>query len=293
MNPITFSERLNICLESDAALAATEAELSIAEYMAEMGDADEATMEAIFKTKSAKKQSWWKTIKDRVSAFVQAVIEFCKKAVRSIKLFFVKEDIKRTSSKIDKLKDAAMTKGVSVAKKTAAVVAPIAVSTALITFISKQPFDFKAMMDTAIRVTINSIPGAKDVMKAIDDAKNAAKDRSEEAKDATEVDFFKDFYVGHSGNLIYTNEAVGSKDIYKQMTPDEIRKWLKTGSDFLMREALSLSNTLKPVENKLDLMKDTESGATNRRVLVECYDAGISMIRDRLRVLKATINHMK
>ena len=35
MNPITFSERLNICLESDAALAATEAELSIAEYMAD------------------------------------------------------------------------------------------------------------------------------------------------------------------------------------------------------------------------------------------------------------------
>ena len=283
MNPITFSERLNICLESDAALAATEAELSIAEYMAEMGDADEATMEAIFKTKSAKKQSWWKTLKDKVSAFVQAVIEFCKKAVRSIKLFFVKEDIKRTSSKIDKLKDAAMTKGVSVAKKTAKVVAPIAVSTALITFISKQPFDFKGMMDTAVRVTINSIPGAKDVMKAVEDAKKEANNRSEEANAAVNA---------AKGTKVAT-EAVGSKDIYKQMSPDEVRKWLKTGSDFLMREALSLSSTLKPVENKLELMKDTESGATNRRVLVECYDAGISMIRDRLRVLKATINHMK
>lgn len=282
MNPITFSERLNICLESDAALAATEAELSIAEYMAEMGDADEATMEAIFKTKSAKKQSWWKTIKDRVSAFVQAVIDFCKKAVRSIKLFFVKEDIKRTSSKIDKLKDAAMTKGVSVAKKTATVMAPIVVSTALITFISKQPFDFKGMINTAAEVMVNSIPGGKEVMKA----KREADKRKEEAEAAMAG-------IDKSGKKKPVTEAVGSKDIYKQMTPDEIRKWLKTGSDFLMREALSLSNTLKPVENKLELMKDTESGATNRRALVECYDAGISMIRDRLRVLKATINHMK
>ena len=283
MNPITFSERLNICLESDAALAATEAELSIAEYMAEMGDADEATMEAIFKTKSAKKHSWWKTLKDKVSAFVQAVIEFCKKAVRSIKLFFVKEDIKRTSSKIDKLKDAAMTKGVSVAKKTATVMAPIVVSTALITFISKQPFDFTKILNTAAEVTINSFPGGSAVLKA----KKEAEKRKEEAEAAASG-------IDKSGKKKEpATEAVGSKDIYKQMSPDEVRKWLKTGSDFLMREALSLSSTLKPVENKLELMKDTESGATNRRVLVECYDAGISMIRDRLRVLKATINHMK
>lgn len=279
MNPITFSERLNICLESDAAMAATEAELSIAEYMAEMGEADEATMEAIFNTRKKKKQSWWQTIKDKVSVFVQAVIDFCRKVLRSIKLFFVKEDIKRTSSTIDKVTDFAKTKGVTAAKKTAKVVAPIAVSSVLLTFVSKKPFKPKEIIDAGVNIFIGTLPGGKEILKY----KNMAKELNAEANAA--VDAAK-------GTKVAT-EALGSKDIYKEMSPDEVRKWLKTGSDYLMSEAVALSSTLKTTEGKLDLMKDTQTGAEARRALVDAYDICISMIRDRLRVLKATVNHMK
>lgn len=279
---MNMSECIDIRLDSDTSLICLEAELSIAEFAIENSE-DASAMEAFGK----KKSSWWQTLKDRVKAFVKAVTDFAKNTLRSIKLFFVKQDIKKTETMAEKLNKVANSSVGKAAKKNAgkavAVATPIVIGAVALSVVKKEAINPKSIANNVFDSLLSTFGGesGKEAAKL----RRFAREEEEKAKRAIE----ENKSAASSGKS--ATEALSPNTIgLINMTIAEARKFLKLGTDALMKEANDLASSMEDVNRKIS---KAEHEANVRKVAVEFYDDCISIIRSRLKVIKSTLSTIK